>query len=34
MVGCIEPEGTTFQSANDERMENMTSAKIKSGRIS
>src|SRR5579862_9185793 len=34
MVGFIEPVGTTFQSANEERMENRTSAAISSGRRS
>jgi hypothetical protein len=34
MVGFIEPVGTSFQSAKEDRTENMTSARIKSGRIS
>src|SRR5690242_16551963 len=34
MVGFIEPEGTSFQSASEERTENSTSARISNGRIS
>jgi hypothetical protein len=34
MVGRIEPLGTSFQSASEERMENRISARISNGRIS
>jgi hypothetical protein len=34
MVGFIEPVGTSFQSANDDRTEKMTSPVISSGRSS
>src|SRR5215813_11797689 len=34
MVGFIEPVGTSFQSAREERMEKITSVRMSSGRIS
>src|ERR1700691_5914456 len=34
MVGCMEPDGTWFQSASDERTENIIKAKTRIGRIS
>jgi hypothetical protein len=34
MVGFMEPDGTSFQSANEERMEQSTKANMSSGRIS
>jgi hypothetical protein len=34
IVGFIEPDGTSFQSAREERTEKSTSATIKRGRIS
>jgi hypothetical protein len=34
MVGRIEPLGTSFQSASEDRMEKRISARMSSGRIS
>src|SRR5215469_2800553 len=34
IVGCMEPDGTSFQSAKEERMEQSTTARMRRGRIS